>query len=43
MTTFMLTSYVLMWPVVVASVLFVLCRGFLAEWKQARKEGRDLI
>lgn len=43
MTTLMLTSYVLMWPIIVAAVLFVLVRGFFAEWREARKHGRDLI
>jgi len=43
MKTLMLSTYVLMWPVIVAAVLFVLCRGFIAEWLQARKEGRDII
>lgn len=43
MTTLMLTTYVLIWPVIVAAVLFVLCRGFFAEWRAARREGRDII
>lgn len=43
MKTVMLTTYVLMWPVIVSGVLFVLCRGFIAEWLLARKEGRDII
>lgn len=43
MTTIMLTVYVLMWPVIVAGVLAVLIRGFLTEWRAARKEGRDII
>lgn len=43
MRTLLLTSYVLMWPVIVAGVLFVLTRGFLGEWLEARKHGRDII
>lgn len=43
METTLLTLYVLMWPVLVAGVLFVLCRGFLGEWLEARREGRDII
>nr|WP_227993532.1 putative transporter small subunit [Pseudactinotalea sp. HY160] len=39
----MLTVYILMWPVIVAGVLFVLCRGFMKEWLEARREGRDII
>lgn len=43
MRTTLLTAYVLMWPVIVAGVLFVLSRGFLGEWFEARRHGRDLI
>ncbi|MFJ2765710.1 putative transporter small subunit [Streptomyces prasinus] len=38
-----LSVYVLMWPVVVAVVLFVISRGFLHEWLEARRDGRDMI
>ncbi|MFX1757839.1 membrane protein [Rhodococcus gordoniae] len=38
-----LTIYVLIWPVLVAGVLAVLCRGFFEEWLQARRDGKDLI
>ncbi|GGV14527.1 putative transporter small subunit [Streptomyces griseoflavus] len=43
MTTAALTAYVLMWPVLVAVVLFVISRGFFREWAEARRDGRDLI
>lgn len=43
MTTAALTVYVLMWPVLVAVVLFVISRGFFREWAQSRRDGRDLI
>lgn len=43
MTTLALTAYVLIWPVIVAFVLFFLGRGFLKDWSQARKEGRPLV
>lgn len=43
MTTLALTVYVLIWPLVVAAVLFVISRGFLREWAEARSEGRDVI
>ena len=39
----MLTLYVLVWPAVVAMVLFFIGRGFLRDWRQARSEGRPLI
>jgi len=38
-----LTVYVLMWPVIVAIVLAVICTGFVKEMRAARKKGRDLV
>ena len=38
-----LTVYVLMWPVIVAVVLAVICFGFVREMRAARKKGRDLV
>ncbi|WP_224766181.1 putative transporter small subunit [Nocardioides campestrisoli] len=43
MTTTALTLYVLIWPVIVAVVLFVLSRAFVSDWRAARREGRDII
>ena len=43
METFLLTVYVLMWPVIVAGVLWVLCKGFFKDWAESRKEGRSII
>ncbi|GHD03747.1 putative transporter small subunit [Zhihengliuella salsuginis] len=43
METFFLTLYVLIWPVLVAGVLFGIARSFLREWATARREGRRLI
>lgn len=43
MSPFWLSVYVLMWPVIVAGVLFVIARAFLSEWREARREGRDII
>ena len=37
--TIALTIYFLVWPVIVASVLLVICRGFLRELRQAKREG----
>lgn len=39
----MLTFYVLMWPAAVAVVLLVIARGFYRDWREARREGRQLI
>jgi hypothetical protein len=43
MSTLVLSVYVLIWPVVVAAVLFVIGRAFVTEWRDARREGRDII
>lgn len=41
--TFLLTVYVLVWPVAVAGVLFVISRAFYRELRQAKAEGRSII
>ncbi|SED79562.1 hypothetical protein SAMN04489740_3959 [Arthrobacter alpinus] len=43
MTVFFLSLYVLIWPVIVAGVLYVLGKAFLQEILDARREGRPLI
>ncbi|MCJ8503855.1 putative transporter small subunit [Kocuria flava] len=43
MTPFLLTVYVLVWPLVVAGVLAVLCTAFGKEAVRARRQGRDLV
>ena len=43
MTTFWLTVYVLIWPVVVAGVLLQISRAFFRDWRQARRDGRSII
>ncbi len=43
MSTLVLSAYVLVWPAIVAVVLFFLVRGFLKDWRQAREEGRPII
>lgn len=43
MTEILLSAYVLVWPVIVAGVLFVLVRAFLREMREARKDGRPMI
>ena len=43
MTTAALAVYVLMWPALVAVVLFVIGGGFFRKWAEARRNGEDLI
>lgn len=43
MTTTILTVYVLMWPVIVAVVLYAIAHGFFRDWKEARKKGLSLV
>ncbi|MDQ8706097.1 putative transporter small subunit [Streptomyces sp. LHD-70] len=35
--------YILIWPVIVAGVLYTICRGFVREWLEARRKGQHLI
>ncbi|MCH1882359.1 putative transporter small subunit [Agrococcus sp. ARC_14] len=41
--TIALTIYFLVWPVIVAGVLFVICRAFFREMREAKREGRPII
>lgn len=43
MSTLILTAYVLVWPAIVAAVLFFIARGFFKEWRESRREGRPII
>ena len=43
MQTFLMSAYVLIWPAIVAGVLFFIARAFLREWRQARDEGVPMI
>lgn len=43
MSIFFLTLYILIWPVIVAAVLFVLGKAFFQEFLLARREGRTMI
>lgn len=43
MSVFLLTLYVLVWPIIVAGVLYVLGKAFLREILDAKREGRPLI
>ena len=41
--TIALTAYVLMWPVIVAVVLFFIARGFFRDVSESKKAGRPII
>jgi hypothetical protein len=43
MRELMLSFYVLVWPLIVAGVLFFIVRGFVREWRKARSKGKSLI
>ena len=43
MTTFFLSLYVLIWPVIVLGVLYFISKGFIQEWIEARRNGEDII
>ena len=38
-----LALYILVWPVITAAVLYVICSAFLKEWRDARREAGDLV
>lgn len=38
-----MTVYVLMWPAIVAVVLYVIASGFYKDWKEAREKGEMLV
>ncbi|WP_405217631.1 putative transporter small subunit [Agrococcus sp. Ld7] len=41
--TIALTIYILIWPVIVAGVLFGIARSFIKELREAKREGRAII
>jgi hypothetical protein len=41
--TVLLTAYVLMWPLIVAVVLFFIARGFFRDVSESKREGRPII
>lgn len=43
MTTIALTVYMLVWPVVVACVMYVIGRAFIKEAIDARKRGEPMV
>lgn len=43
MSPTVLTIYTLVWPLIVAGVLFVLVSAFWKEWRKSRSKGRSLI
>jgi len=43
MSAFWLTAYVLVWPVIVAGVLYFIASAFFREWREARRKGVPLI
>ncbi|MFY9678379.1 putative transporter small subunit, partial [Glutamicibacter protophormiae] len=36
-----LSLYVLIWPVIVAVVAVVICKGFMSEVREAKRRGED--
>jgi hypothetical protein len=41
--TALLTTYVLIWPVLVLGILVAIARGFAKDVREAREEGRMVI
>ena len=43
MSTTILTIYTLMWPAILAVTGVIILRAFISDWRQAKREGRDII
>ncbi len=43
MSTFWLTTYVLVWPVIVAGTLFYITRAFFLELRETRARREDVV
>ncbi len=43
MTTVLLTTYVLVWPVIVAGTLIYIAKSFWTEWREARARGERIV
>jgi len=42
-TPILLAIHVLIWLLIVAGILLVLCAAFYRDWRHARKEGRMIV
>lgn len=43
MSSFALTLYVLIWPVVAATVMITLCVSLYRDMRKAKRDGTDLV
>ena len=43
MTTFWVTAYILVWPVIVLGVLLQLCVALVRDAVQARRDGSEMV
>ena len=43
MSTFWLTAYILVWPVIAALVMAALGVSIVRDWRAARAEGREMV
>ena len=43
MNEFLVAAYVLVWPLIVAVMLFVMGRGVLRDMRRAKRRGEDLV
>lgn len=41
--TIALTVYLLVWPVIVAGVLFIITRSFIRDLREAKRENRPIL
>lgn len=43
MTSYLITAYILVWPLLAAGVLYVLTVGVYRDLRDARRSGRDVV
>jgi hypothetical protein len=43
MSTFWLTAYILVWPVIAAIVMGALGVSIIRDWRAARTDGREMV
>lgn len=39
----LIAIYILVWPIVAAAVLYVICSAFWREWRDAKEHADDLV
>lgn len=43
MNDILMTAYILVWPILVAIMMFVMGRGIVRDFRSARRDGEDMV